>query len=205
MSIYVNAFLYQVQALYILVLFKYTAANWTAKGTWTNWHLGTSGEQQSIRQPLHDGQCLEVPWVLERLERLDPLEHDSDFWWLLVTSAGPAPDPEVILLNAILISFMPLGLSDLPLAVNELRELVNLLSFVDVRFIPLMCDLSPDVIQILPYIAILHRRLVRLSSVLRSDQEMKHPGHWVPKLSCRATILIQLVLAGAPTPYALMM
>ena len=46
-----------------LVLFKYTAANCTAKGTWTNWHLGTSGEQQSIRQPLHDGQCLEVPWA----------------------------------------------------------------------------------------------------------------------------------------------
>lgn len=60
-------------------------------------------------------------------------------------------DFEVILLNAILISFMPLGLSDLPLAVNELRELVNLLSFVDVRFIPLMCDSSPDVIHIAIY------------------------------------------------------
>ena len=70
-----------------LVLFKYTAANCTAKGTWTNWHLGTSGEQQSIRQPLHDGQCLEVPWA--SWASWSPwawqwlLVTSGDFWWLL--------------------------------------------------------------------------------------------------------------------------
>jgi len=74
MSIYVNAFLYQVQALYYSNTLLQTALPREPERTGILARVVNSNRFGSLCMMASASKCL------ERLERLDPLEHDSDFW-----------------------------------------------------------------------------------------------------------------------------